>query len=98
MAEFKEFFENVDVNSSIIGDYLSQTNLTALELANNYKKSKAEIYRILKSHGIQPNRLKRGHEQVKNLLGLGHSDNDIANYTGYTKRNIRYIKKKMRTE
>lgn len=96
MDGFKNFIESHDINASIVGDYISSPNITANELAKKYSKSKAEIYRILQKHMIRPNRLRKNHEQVKNLIDLGYNDSDVASYTGYTTRNIRYLKKKMK--
>lgn len=94
MQGFKLFVENLE--STIISDYLHNPELQLKELAAKHGKSKAAIYRILKNSHVQPNRLKKNHEKVVNLSHLGYKNSDIAGYSGYTERNIRYILKKMK--
>jgi len=92
MNSFKEFFWDGEV----IGLYLNRQDLKISEIAAHCAKSQAEIYRILHDNGIKPNRLKIGHEAVHQLAERGWSVGEIANMTGYTDRNVRYIISKMR--
>ena len=92
MDNFKEFFWDGEV----IGLYLNRLDLKISEIANHCDKSQAEIYRILHDNGIKPNRLKTGHDAVRQLAERGWATTEIADMTGYTERNVRYILSKMR--
>jgi transcriptional regulator len=87
MDSFKEFFWNGEV----IGLYLHRPDMKVSEIAKNTGKSQAEIYRILHSNNVQPNRLKTAHDAVVELSERGWSVQQIADFTGYTDRNVRYI-------
>jgi len=92
MNTFKEFFWDGEV----IGLYLNRPDLRIAEIAQQCGKSQAEIYRVLHHNGIRPNRLKNGHDAVRQLADRGWAASQIASMTGYTERNVRYILTKMR--
>lgn len=98
MYGFKEFLVADVLNSEIIHSYLSNPKLAVSEIARHYHKTESEIYRILHANDISPNRLKANHQKVTNLANLGWGVNDIAEFTGYTPRNVRYILSKIVTE
>lgn len=88
MNGFRQFLTS---DSKIIDLYLSNPNIHISEIANQFGVSKAEIYRVLHANDISPNRLKVNHQKVQNLAQLGWGIQEIANFTGYTPRNVRYI-------
>lgn len=61
------------------------------ELAQAVGKSIPELYRILHSNNIKPNRLCVNHRTVLDCARSGYSIPQIAELTGYTTRNVRYI-------
>lgn len=92
MYGFKEFITNNN-NSGIISAYL-HSQMKISEIAQEFGKSEAEVYRILHANDISPNRLKTNHEKVQYLSSLGWGIKEIAGFTGYTARNVRYILQK----
>lgn len=91
MKEFKLFINNHAEDGSIIDLYLNNPEIHISEIAANFDRSEAEIYRILHANDIKPNRLGVNHQKVRNLSQLGWGIKEIAEFTGYTPRNIRYI-------
>jgi AraC-like DNA-binding protein len=92
MLNFNDFFKN-NPDKQIVNMYLSNPKMHISEIAYKTNKSIGEIYRILKNNEINPNRLKIHHEKVENLARLGWSIKEIAEITGYSTRNVRYILK-----
>lgn len=92
MEGFKDFIlqENCS-NSELVNIYLHEPNKKIKELAQTTGKSIGEIYRILHSYNISPNRQKTNHQHVVNFANFGFNINQIAELTGYTTRNVRYI-------
>lgn len=94
MENFYDFFKNNNEQDKlVVMMYLKNPKLKIKEIAENSNKSIGEIYRILKSNEIEPNRLKTNHKKVENLAKLGWGLKEIAEFTGYTVRNIRNILK-----
>jgi hypothetical protein len=94
MENFYNFLsEQEQENKRIVGMYLQSPKINIYEIAKNSNKSIGEIYRILKSNDIEPNRLKTSHKKVESLARLGWGIKEIAEFTGYSTRNIRYILK-----
>jgi hypothetical protein len=91
MYGFRNFFNDRGEDGKVIDLYLINPELKISEIAQQTGKSQAEIYRILHSHDINPNRLKINHEKVIRLHHAGWGIKEIAEFTGYTTRNIRYI-------
>ncbi len=93
MAEFREFIETpperIITDFDVLRSYFTGTKVS--EISNFSKKSSGEIYRILKNHGVSPNRLKANHQYVMNFSDAGLTIPQIAELTGYTQRNVRYI-------
>ncbi len=98
MYGFKEFLTANGTDSEIIQSYLNNSKLKVSEIARQHQKTEAEIYRILHANDISPNRLRANHQKVHNLSNLGWGIHDIAEFTGYTSRNVRYILSKTITE
>jgi predicted transcriptional regulator len=91
MYGFKQFIVNQTGDRNIINVYLNSPKMKISEIAQQFGKSEAEIYRILHSNDISPNRQKVNHQKVQNLSQLGWEVREIAEFTGYTPRNVRYI-------
>lgn len=91
MYGFKEFLTTDGGDGSIIQIYLDHPKLSVAEIARQHQKTEAEIYRILHANDVPPNRLRVNHSKVHNLAHLGWGVREIAEFTGYTTRNVRYI-------
>lgn len=91
MYGFKEFLTSNAIDGEIIQTYLSNPKMPVSDIARNYQKTESEIYRILHAHDVSPNRLKANHQKVTHLASLGWGIKEIAEFTGYTPRNVRYI-------
>ena len=91
MYGFKQFIVNQTGDRNIINVYLNSPKMKISEIAQQFGKSEAEIYRILHSNDISPNRQNVNHQKVQNLSQLGWEVREIAEFTGYTPRNVRYI-------
>ena len=93
MENFYDFIQNKSFDSQVVGLYLQEPKMTILEIANKTGKSVGEIYRILQVNEINPNRLKTNHQRVESLAKVGWGIKEIAEFTGYSTRNVRYILK-----
>jgi len=91
MYGFKQFITDQGGDGDIINVYLNSPKIRISEIAQQFGKSEAEIYRILHSNDVSPNRQKVNHQKVQNLAHLGWGVREIAEFTGYTPRNVRYI-------
>ena len=99
MLNFREFFNAQDGYSSehdVVSLYLSTRKVS--EIASITNKSVAEVYRILHRHNITPNRVRPNHQSVMDFATSGLSVGQIAELTGYTPRNVRYILNKLKSE
>lgn len=97
MYGFKYYVNANTADHAVIDTYLN-TRKKISEIAEDFGKSQAEIYRILHSNDISPNRNRVNHQKVHSLFNLGWKNNEIAEFTGYTSRNIRYIINKIKNE
>jgi len=94
MASFKEFFYNKEddySNQELVNLYMHYPDRKIKEIAEITGKSIGEIYRVLHSYNINPNRLKINHKNVVEFYNYGMNVNQIAELTGYTTRNVRII-------
>ena len=98
--DFKEWFSFNPPSSQddtsdfeIVNMYFRNPSLKIREIAEKTKKSTGEIYRILHEFG-RPNRQNSNHETVISYKNAGFPISKIAEFTGYTPRNVRYIIKK----
>lgn len=101
MEGFKDFFQHCErgyTNDEVISLYLSSPGKRMTEISALTGKSVGEIYRILHENGVKPNRLKTNHHYVFDYASAGMSIQQIAELTGYTPRNVRYILSKLTTE
>lgn len=99
MHGFKEFFDNNKRYSDheVIGMY-NHDNKKIKEISVATGRSIGEIYRILHNYNIEPNRNKTNHYNVINFSRFGYNIPQIAELTGYTSRNVRYILNRLKTE
>lgn len=91
MHGFTQFFENNQNESQVINIYLSRPDISVAEIGKMFSLSEREIYRILRFSQINPNRKNLHKEKVQHLHGLGWGIKEIADFTGYSTRNVRYI-------
>jgi predicted transcriptional regulator len=91
MYGFREFLADNGEDQEIIGIYLNRPDMPISEISQTTGKSQGEIYRILHNHDVKPNRLKTNHQKVITLQSVGWNVQEIAQLTGYTSRNVRYI-------
>ncbi len=100
MDGFKEFFaENTGYSDQeVVSIYNQNPDLKIKEISHRTGKSVGEIYRILHSYNVTPNRQKTNYHNVINFADFGYSIPQIAELTGYTERNVRYILAKMKME
>lgn len=97
MLNFREFILNEDYqfhDTEIANMYLHQPNMKVKEISEKTGKSVAEIYRVLQRSGMSANRMHSNHEAVFSLSDAGFNVGHIAELTGYTPRNVRYILKR----
>jgi len=94
MEDFYGFLNGQEQdNKRVVGMYLQNPKMTISEIAKNSNKSIGEIYRILRLNDVEPNRIKTNHKKVESLAKLGWGIKEIAEFTGYSTRNVRYILK-----
>lgn len=101
MEGFKDFFRHCEQGYSddeTITLYLSSPDKRITEISAITGKSIGELYRILHNNGVKPNRLRTNHHNVIDFASSGMSIQQIAELTGYTPRNVRYIISKLATE
>jgi hypothetical protein len=79
------------MDSGIVSLYLHNPMHKVRELASSAGLSVAEFYRILRKYDVEPCRLKTNQGLVHNYKDAGYSVPAIAELTGYTSRNVRYI-------
>jgi AraC-like DNA-binding protein len=91
--DFKAFMASEKPNFSewdVVGLYFQDLKKVK-EISLKTGKSIAEVYRIIRRHGAEPNRLITNHENVRLFANANLPVKNIAELTGYTPRNIRYI-------
>ncbi len=98
MQGFTYFLENNYHENQVVNVYLSRPELSVSKIGNLFGLSEREVYRILQFSNISPNRKNMHKEKVQHLHGLGWGIKEIANFTGYSERNIRYILKNILRE
>lgn len=101
MENFREFFTNSDgyySDHELINFYTNNPKVKIRELSQMTGRSIGEIYRILHNYNVSPNRLNTNHHNVVNFSNFGFGVPQIAELTGYTPRNVRYILSKIKTE
>jgi|GEM_PF-2787107 len=82
-------YSDMEVANLYYGNY---PGAKVKEIAMITGRSVGELYRILHKHG-SPNRLKQNYHSVLTFADSGMDVNRIAELTGYTPRNVRYILK-----
>lgn len=98
MDGFKDYVRHLEygyTEQEIINFYLNHTHKRVHDLARETNTSVGDIYRILHSHNVKPNRLKTNTHNVLYFSDSGLPVSRIAELTGYTPRNVRYILSKL---
>jgi AraC-like DNA-binding protein len=96
---FREFFSGSGhAESDVLGFYLHHRDMPIKEIASRTGKSTTEVYRIIRKFGHEPNRLGAGHHHVRTFLSAGMSPKEVSRLTGYTPRNIRYLRRGLEKE
>lgn len=93
---FREWLKTLkpsQTEAEVVSNYLHNTHTPVNELIRQSGKSTGDFYRLLRANGIG-NRHRSNHENVHSFAKTGLTTNQIADYTGYSPRNIRYILKK----
>ncbi len=91
---FKEFLsppERLYRDIEVVHFYMQHPSMAVKEIASKTNRSIGEVYRIVKRHGSTPNRVCNNHENVHAFAKSGIPVYKIAELTGYTPRNVRYI-------
>lgn len=97
---FREFVESapsqVYTDMDVVSLYFNGFDKKSVkEIAAITGRSVGEVYRTLERHNFQNNRNRINHHSVQTLAMQGFSPDKIAEFTGYTSRNVRYILKKL---
>lgn len=94
---FKEFIANIDQETryaysdvEVANMYFHNSDLKVQEISEKTARSIPEIYRIIHQFGT-PNRLITNHDNVRSFADAGMPIPHIAELTGYSTRNVRYI-------
>ena len=98
MLGFQQFFENNQLEQQVIVDYLSKPGVSVGEIGKNHGLSEREVYWILRFNHVSPNRKGIHIEKVRHLSNMGWGIRDIAEFTGYSTRNVRNILNKQLRE
>lgn len=95
---FREFVESsphVYTDMDVVSLYFNNFDKKSVkEIAAITGRSVGEVYRTLDRHHFRSNRNRINHHGVHALASQGFSPEKIAEFTGYTPRNVRYILKK----
>lgn len=84
-------FDNPEMtDTEVLNMYYHNPNMKVRDLAFKTRKSIGEVYRIIHRNG-SPNRKLLNHENVISFANSGMSIERIAEFTGYSPRNVRYI-------
>lgn len=95
--KFKEWLENDGYMSDheIANIYFHNQNVKISEIAERSKRSIGEIYRIISRFG-SPNRTKTNQHHIDYYHEAGFKVKKIAEFTGYSERNVRHRIQKVR--
>lgn len=91
MQGFREFVEYPYYTEQEVVNLYLNSQVSLQEISKRTSKSIGEIYRILQRNFVEPNRLRTNHKSVLEFFDAGLSIDQIAQLTGYTTRNVRYI-------
>lgn len=80
-------------DAEIANSYFTNKQIKIKELAQKSGRSIGEVYRIVYKYGKPNRREQPNYESIYQYASSGLSANKIAEFTGYTPRNIRYILK-----
>lgn len=94
---FQRFFADQPERKSGLSEtelvhiYLNNPSIKVTEIAKLSGQSLPEFYRLLRRNNVEPNRLKVNQHLVMRYREAGYPIPQIAQLTGYTTRNVRYI-------
>lgn len=91
---FKEYVSGNHSNWDVINLYLHNLDIPVREISKRTGRSIGEIYRIVRQIGYSPNRQILNHNNVRTFSQSGLPVSKIAELTGYTPRNVRYVLKR----
>ncbi len=94
--DFMEFFNLHEPgrkyeDHEVVQYYVTNPTMKVTDMAEKVGRSIPELYRILQRHGQKPTRLNANRQMVLDFSKSGYPINQIADMTGYTVRNVRYI-------
>lgn len=92
--KFKEFLTQEYHDFEVNNLYFHNKDLKVKEVANRMNRSIGNVYRTIRQYGGQPNRAISNAHNVLNFANSGLKIDQIAQLTGYSPRNVRYIIKK----
>lgn len=98
MQGFQNFFRERQIDSQVVNSYMSRPDMSVSSIGKMHGLSEREVYRVLRFNHVSPNRKSVHHEKVQSLSRMGWGIKDIAEFTGYTTRNVRYILNKQLRE
>lgn len=94
---FREFIEQPDPAQRVYSDleliqlYQQNPDIRVDDIMRMTGRNIAEFYRTLRRYNVSPSRLKTNHHLVVSYATQGYKVAEIAELTGYTARNVRYI-------
>lgn len=95
---FREFFQadiihrdSSDLTDDDIIMLYQSGGTTVRDICKKCNRSIGDVYRLLKKRNCHPNRMNTKHDNVCSLSDSGFSIQAIADLTGYTPRNVRYV-------
>jgi transposase len=94
---FRHFFESTNpslTDYDVFAQYLHHPEKSIKAIAQESGKSIGEIYRIIRRMGCKPNRNKKNPHLVKSFLNSGLSSKEIAQFTGYSRKQVENIRRK----
>ncbi len=85
------FVQDQVSDNEIVHWYLGNPRIKVTEIAARSGYSLPEVYKILRRNYVEPCRLRRNEPLVLHYAEAGYPVSQIAQLTGYTTRNVRYI-------
>ncbi len=94
--DFLEFFNLQEPgrkyeDHEVVQFYVTNPDMKVKDVAAKVGRTIPELYRVLQRHGQAPTRLNVNRQMVLDFCKSGYTVGQIADMTGYTPRNVRYI-------
>ncbi len=96
-VNFRDFIERPDEPVRAYSDleliqlYTQNPDIRVSDMARATGRNVSEFYRTMQKYNVVPSRLKTNHHLVFSYADQGYKVSEIAEFTGYTPRNVRYI-------